>query len=90
MTFEELMKNEQFQEKLYGAKDVAEVRALFAGEGVELSEDRLMSMLLPQGEDLTEEDLEGVSGGGSVMSWIRSRIGGGKGAFGGGGNVGGR
>lgn len=90
MTFDSLMSNETFQEKLYGAKDVSEVKELFANEGVDLTEEQLMEMLLPNGEDLSEEDLENVSGGGSVMNWIRSRLGGGKGAFGGGGSAGGR
>lgn len=90
MTFESLMRNEQFQEKLYEAQDLADVRALFANEGVEITEEKLMSMMLPDGEDLEESDLENVSGGGSVMSWLRSRLGGGKGSFGGGGTAGGR
>ena len=90
MTIETLMSSEQFQEKLYEAKDITEVKALFAGEGIELTEDQLMAMLLPQGENLTEEDLENVSGGGSVMNWLRSRFGGGTGSFGGGGRMGGR
>lgn len=90
MTIESLMSNEQFQERLYQAKDVAEVKSLFASEGVEITEEKLMSMLLPVGEDLTEADLENVSGGGSIMSWLRSRLGGGNGSFGGGGKMGGR
>lgn len=90
MTLESIMSNKQFQEKLYEAKDIIEVKALFVSEGYELTEDKLMSMLLPEGENLSEDELENVTGGGSIMSWIRSRLGGGKGAFGGGGSAGGR
>lgn len=90
MTLESIMSNKQFQEKLYEAKGIIEVKALFVSEGYELTEDKLMSMLLPEGENLSEDELENVTGGGSIMSWIRSRLGGGKGAFGGGGSAGGR
>ena len=90
MTFEALMSNEPFQEKLYEAQDIAEVKALFSNEGVDITEKKLMSMMLPDGENLTENDLENVSGGGSVISWLRSRLGGGKESFGGGGTAGGR
>ena len=78
MTIEELMRNEQFQEKLYGAKDVTDVRALFASEGVDLTADQLLAMLQPNGENRTEEELENASGGGSVMNWLLSKLGGGK------------
>ena len=90
MTIKSLLSNEQFQERLYQAKDVAEVKALFASEGIDITEDQLMSMMLPDGENLNEEDLENVSGGGSALSWLRSRLGGGSGSFGGGGKMGGR
>ena len=90
MTVESLMSSEEFQKKLYEAKDIVAVKALFASEGVEISEEELMSMLLPEGDDIPEEDLESVSGGGSIMNWFRSRLGGGNGAFGGGGTAGGR
>lgn len=90
MTIEKLMSSEKFQEKLYEAKDLAEVKALFVGEGIEITENELMKMLLPQGETLTEDELEGVAGGGAIINWLRSRLGGGKGAFGGGGTAGGR
>lgn len=90
MTFESLMNDEQFLERLYEAKDIAEVKVLFLSEGVEVTEEELMSKLLPGGEDLTEDDLESVSGGGAIINWFRNLLGGGKGAFGGGGSMGGR
>lgn len=90
MTFESLMANEVFQEKLCEAKDMAEVKALFSGEGVEISEEELMNKILPDGQELTEDSLEDVSGGGAIMNWFRSKLGGGKGAFGRGGSAGGR
>ena len=77
MTIEALMRNEQFQEKLYGAKDVADVRALFASEGVDLTADQLLAMLWPNGENRAEEELENVSGG-LVLSWMRRKLGGGE------------
>lgn len=90
MTFESLMANEVFQEKLYEAKDMAEVIRLFSNEGVVLSEKDLMNKILPDGQELTEDSIEDVSGGGAIMNWFRSKLGGGKGASGGGGSAGGR
>ena len=90
MTIEALMANEQFLQKLYQASDLAEVMALFKEEGVAVSEEQILASTLPAGDDLSEKDLESVSGGGSVMSWFRSRLGGGRGAAGGGGSMGGR
>lgn len=90
MTVETLMSRKPFLEKLYAAQDLAEVKALFESEGVEMTENDLMKMLMPQGDTLTEDELEEVAGGGSIMNWLRSRLGGGKGAFGGGGSMGGR
>lgn len=90
MTIDSLMRDEKFQERLYEAKDLAEVKALFASEGMEITDNELMKMLLPQGETLSEDELESVAGGGAIMNWLRSRLGGGKGAFGGGGTAGGR
>lgn len=90
MTVETLMSRKPSLEKLYAAQDLAEVKALFESEGVEMTENDLMKMLMPQGDTLTEDELEEVAGGGSIMNWLRSRLGGGKGAFGGGGSMGGR
>lgn len=85
MTVEALIDNEQFQEKLHEAKNIAEVKALFEREGVDITEDKLMKLMLPEGEDLTEEALENVSGGGSVLSWLLSKLG--RGSGGGGGHA---
>lgn len=98
MTLESLMKDENFQEKLYQAADMAEVKALFSESGVEISEEELMDKLLPTGKDLSEEELENVSGGGNWLSSLRNFINalryksGGAGSFsgGGGGAAGGR
>ena len=78
MTFEALMRNEQFQEKLYDAKNAADVITLFASEGIDLTEEQLLAMLLPNGENRTEEELEEVSGATSVMNWMRRKLGGGE------------
>ena len=90
MTFESLINSEQFKERLFKAENISEVKELFLDEGVTISEEELLTKLLPTGDDLSEEDLEIVSGGGSVMGWLRSYLGGGAGAFGGGGKAGGR
>ena len=91
MTFESLITDEQFREKLNQAKDMAEVKALFSGEGVEISEEELMNKILPAEQELSEESLENVSGGGAIMNWFRKWLAIGKSPFsGGGGSAGGR
>ena len=44
MTFDSLMSNEKFQEKLYEAKDITEVKELFANEGVDLTEEQFSDL----------------------------------------------
>ena len=91
MSFEDLMEDASFVSKLYDAQDMAAVKAIFAEAGLEITEEELMRHILPNGEELKEQELEDVSGGASwfnpFISWLR---GGGKGAAGGGGKMGGR
>lgn len=82
MDFETLMADEQFRQKLDEAKDIAAVQALFSEQGLALTEKELLTRILPEGEELSEESLENVSGGGSILSWFRSRFSGGGGGHG--------
>ena len=88
MDVKTLMTQEDFRAKLCAANDLAAVRELFSAEGVELSEKEIMQLILPEGEELNETELEDVSGGGSALNWFRSRLGGRR-SFGG-GTMGGR
>ena len=89
MTFESLVADKLFQEKLHQAKDITEIVLLFSEAGVEISEKDLMSKVLPEYQEFSEEALEDVAGGGAVVNWIRNILGG-QGAFGSGGKMGGR
>ena len=90
MTFESLVADELFQEKMHQAKDITEIILLFSEAGVEITEKDLMRKILPEDQELSEEALEDVAGGGAAVNWIRSKLRGGKGSFGSGGKMGGR
>lgn len=88
MTFESLMEDELFQDRVYQAKDLGEVISLFSEAGVEISEKDLLDRILPSGQELSEKELENVAGGRTIMSFFRSILKGG--SFGSGGKMGGR
>lgn len=97
-----LLANEEFAEKLKKVETVEQAVALFAKEGVTVTMGELNGYLANvQEDDLSEDDLDGVSGGclvcigvriirGIFSSHNRSSGGGGGHSFGGGGGGGGR
>ena len=91
MKMEELLKDPSFVEKLRGVQSIADIQRLFAEEGVTVTPEELMQLALPEaeGDELSETDLENVSGGSSVLSWLLSRLSG-RFSGGSGGNMGGR
>ena len=96
-----LLANEEFANELKGVTTIECAVALFAREGVTITAGELNEYLDSEnGDDLTEEELEGVSGGCAICIGIRiirglinaigrSSSGGGGNSFGGGGGGGG-
>ena len=80
MTVDALLKDRAFAEKLADAPDMDAVVKMFAEEGVTVTPDELMQRTLPQGDELTENDLEDVAGGSMIFNpfigWLRKLLGG--------------
>jgi len=69
-----LMENEAFVAELETVKTMEEAVALFAREGVTVTEAELNAWLsAPESETLSEDDLDEVAGG-SVAVWIGYQI----------------
>ena len=68
MNYMDLLNNEAFMAKLSEAKNIGEVKDLFAEEGVTVTEDEMLDSILPSGDELDEESLESVAGGASASS----------------------
>lgn len=87
----------ELQEKLNKAETIDDVVRICAEAGITVSKSQLEAAeALSSDEELTEETLDAVSGGG-LLNWFwkywrsrRSSGGGGSGFFGGGGSAGGR
>ncbi len=66
---EKAMESEEFTEKVAMCNSAEELRSVFSGAGIELSIDEVEGLVanvkerLAGGEELSEEALEGVSGG---------------------------
>lgn len=96
-----MLANEEFVEELRKAETIDQAVALFSKEGVTVTTEELNAYLSDErDDDLTEDDLNDVSGGcvfsigiriirGIINSCNRSSGGGGQGSFGGGGGGGG-
>lgn len=73
MNFEHLMNNEDFMKKLETAENVEAMQEVFAAYGAEVSAEDLNRALalvnVGENEELSEDMLEGVSGGGFV-DWL--------------------
>lgn len=94
VAIENLAKDEKFMAKLENARGEDEVVALFKSNGVEITANELKAMLSDEKGELDESSLDEVSGGAvayiigyAAARWLKNRssLGGGKGAFGGGG-----
>ncbi len=70
MSPEELLKDEEFVDRIREAKSLAEVVELFGSKGIEVTEAELKSALDDQEGELTEDNLEGVAGGKSLKEWL--------------------
>ena len=68
MDYMDLLNNEAFMAKLSETQNIEEVKAVFAEEGVTVTEDELLNSILPSGDELDEESLEAVAGGASASS----------------------
>jgi predicted ribosomally synthesized peptide with nif11-like leader len=68
MTVDALLKDRAFAQKLADAQDMDAVVKMFAEEGVTVTPDELMQRTLPQGDELTENDLEDVAGGSMIFN----------------------
>lgn len=92
---EALAKNEEFIAELEKLQSEEEIISLFKTNGVEITSEELKSMVISgENEELDENLLDDVSGGAigyvvgyAVARWLKNKssLGGGKGAFGGGG-----
>ena len=72
MDVKELMQDEEFLSRIEDAEDLDAVMRLFASKGVAVSEEAWMKYLLPEGEELNEDELTQVAGGAvSVVSFIK-------------------
>lgn len=73
MNFEHLMNNEEFMKKLEEAATVEAMQEVFAAYGTEVSAEDLNRALalvnVGESEELSEDLLEGVSGGG-LVDWL--------------------
>ncbi len=76
---ERLLKDINFLTRLADAPDMDAVIKLFSENGAEVTEEYLLSRALPNSSELTEYDLEVITGGTSRSSgfidWVRRRIG---------------
>ena len=63
MTFEELIKDEDFVRKIENVKDIDEAAELFREQGVEVTADDLRQAIAQTGEELSEDSLDTVAGG---------------------------
>lgn len=73
-----LMQNEEFAAAFGKAANAREVVDLFAAKGVEVpleTAQELFEPLIPDGEELDEESLEDVSGGGGIGTYVGTAIG---------------
>lgn len=77
MTMEELMKDEVFLKLLDAANTAEEAAELFARKGVQISVQELAYAFANESEELDENALDAVAGGGliSVLNdWVRKHL----------------
>ena len=63
MTFQEAMNSEEIAKKMENISSMTEAVNILAGYGIETTEEELVAMLPTEEGELTDENLEGVSGG---------------------------
>ena len=71
MKLENLQNDKEFMDKLAEANDVESIKALLAAKGIEMSDEEIKEALdRSDGGELSENDLENVAGGFSVLGGI--------------------